>query len=559
MNMNMNVHNILLDNRYIISPELQDALEKGRLPSSPLSVASGDKLLNKNYKGIYLVMFRILKKDSNILVYNYIYYPYIFFSCLFTYLITKDKYINSVIYKEWGDYLTVIDYKFNDSNLEDKFMLNIYNEHFKNLINTMSNTKYIASNYLEMFNFLNRLLYIADNEIMSELIDLACKRHHLEFLQRILGSFMEYDLNKKKLDNDKKEDDVNINIINGCLFVVQDLNLFIEGIKNKNYIVNEGPQKWRGQVNSINNFLNCLDMDFRNSLYLHNLYHIQNRNIDKRFELSKSKFSFNNIHMNLGNVRWYSTKRSIKDERVSTKAIVPSKKSVEVNSTIIKHLECKSLVPWGDNLYSTVGIKLSQKELDMIKLSLFAKSVMIGLLLSDGYIVFSSRSKHGRFGLTQSLAHSSYIYSVFNILAHYCPRYPVFTIRSRFGKPFYSLEIFTRSMSCITELYNDYYINKTKIIKPCIYNDLTPIALAHWIMGDGTFNGISILLCTDSYSIKDIVILINVLIIKYDIHCTIRHHKNIYPRIYILKKDLFKLRLIVQPFMHKSMIYKLGL
>jgi hypothetical protein len=122
-------------------------------------------------------------------------------------------------------------------------MLNIYNEHFKNLINTMSNTKYIASNYLEMFNFLNRLLYIADNEIMSELIDLACKRHHLEFLQRILGSFMEYDLNKKKLDNDKKEDDVNINIINGCLFVVQDLNLFIEGIKNKNYIVNEGPQK----------------------------------------------------------------------------------------------------------------------------------------------------------------------------------------------------------------------------------------------------------------------------------------------------------------------------
>jgi len=32
--------------------------------------------------------------------------------------------------------------------------------------------------------------------------------------------------------------------------------------------------------------------------------------MDPKFELSKNKFSFNNIHMNLGNVKYSSTSRS---------------------------------------------------------------------------------------------------------------------------------------------------------------------------------------------------------------------------------------------------------
>ena len=144
-------------------------------------------------------------------------------------------------------------------------------------------------------------------------------------------------------------------------------------------------------------------------------------------------------------------------------------------------------------------------------------------------------------------------------MAHYCARYPIFNERFRFGKSILNLEILTRSMLCITELYNKFYLNKVKVIKPSIYNDLTSVGLAHWIMGDGTFNGITLLLCTDSYTIKEVVLLINVLIIKYDIHCTIRYYNQRYPRIYILKKYLPKIRQIVLPYMHLSMLYKLGI
>ena len=88
---------------------------------------------------------------------------------------------------------------------------------------------------------------------------------------------------------------------------------------------------------------------------------------------------------------------------------------------------------------------------------------------------------------------------------------------------------------------------------------IPPVALAHWIMGDGTFNGITLLLCTDYYSIKEVVLLINVLVIKYNIYCTIRYYNQRYPRIYILKKCLPKVRQIVLSYMHSSMLYKLGI
>jgi hypothetical protein len=78
---------------------------------------------------------------------------------------------------------------------------------------------------------------------------------------------------------------------------------------------------------------------------------------------------------------------------------------------------------------------------------------MVGLLLSDGYKSYSARSKNGYLSLTQSLSNPYYVYFVYNILSHYCTRYPVFRERHRYGRSIFSLEIHTRSILCITELY----------------------------------------------------------------------------------------------------------
>ena len=82
------------------------------------------------------------------------------------------------------------------------------------------------------------------------------------------------------------------------------MRILIISIKNRNYNINAGPQAHRGRVNSINNKLSRLDMEYRKSLYNHNNYHVSTGSVRR---LNKKKFSFNNIHMNIGSVRWSTT------------------------------------------------------------------------------------------------------------------------------------------------------------------------------------------------------------------------------------------------------------
>jgi hypothetical protein len=87
---------------------------------------------------------------------------------------------------------------------------------------------------------------------------------------------------------------------------------------------------------------------------------------------------------------------------------------------------------------------------------------------------------------------------------------------------------------------------------------LTPIALAHLIMGDATALNYGLIICTDSYSIQDVVRLINVLIIKYRLECSC-YNALTKPRIYIKSKSMPILRDVVKPYMTESMLYKIGL
>src|SRR5437660_5029420 len=69
-----------------------------------------------------------------------------------------------------------------------------------------------------------------------------------------------------------------------------------------------------------------------------------------------------------------------------------------------------------------------------------------------------------------------------------------------------------------------------------------------------------LLLCTNNYSIQDIVRLMNVLMIRYRLECTIhlkRKNNKITHMIYIRQGSMPSLLNIVSPFMHSYMLYKL--
>lgn len=220
---------------------------------------------------------------------------------------------------------------------------------------------------------------------------------------------------------------------------------------------------------------------------------------------------------------------------------------------------------WGTNLESTVGSgRFTKLVSNVIKIAPYQYSVIVGLLLSDGWLIFASKTnKSARLGFAQSGDHSKYLWFVFFSLAHYCSSNPTIRNRTRFDKQNIELEFFTRSLSCFSKLHSLFYVNKVKIIPENIYELLTPVALAHLIMGDGSVQRHGLILCTNSFSVQDVVRLMNVLMIRYRLECTIhikrRQNQKIEYMIYIRQGSMPLLRSIVTSYLHPSMLYKLGL
>jgi hypothetical protein len=98
-----------------------------------------------------------------------------------------------------------------------------------------------------------------------------------------------------------------------------------------------------------------------------------------------------------------------------------------------------------------------------------------------------------------------------------------------------------------------------KILPPLVVliDILTPVALAHVIIGDGARAGNGLVLCTDSFSVEEVSRLITVLYVRYDLDSTLRIYKG-KPRIYIRASSMPTLRNQVRPYMHPSFMYKLG-
>ncbi len=123
---------------------------------------------------------------------------------------------------------------------------------------------------------------------------------------------------------------------------------------------------------------------------------------------------------------------------------------------------------------------------------------------------------------------------------------------------FMNVVVKTRVYAALAILYKQFVVDGVKVIPADIYNLLTPIALAHWIMCDGGRQGTGLVLCTDNFTVIDVVRLVNVFYIKYDIATHI-HYCNGKPRIYINRVELEKLRTAVLPYMCTFSLYKLGL
>lgn len=247
-----------------------------------------------------------------------------------------------------------------------------------------------------------------------------------------------------------------------------------------------------------------------------------------------------------------------------TSIIIPVKLPLnrwqKIHNSIFPPTSCTEIVVFGapNTIGNNLGLAQFTKFLrSSLYIPSFTLGVIIGLILSDAGLSKSTNKGEARLALKQSMIHFPFFWSTFLLLSHYCASVPYIDNTIVKGILYYSLRFDTRALPCFTILYDLFYINKIKVIPIEIYDLLCPVALAYWIMGDGTGNAFKgLYLCTDSFSTIDIVRLMNVLIIRYDITSKI-HNVGGKQRIYIPSKESKKLLTLVGPHMHPSMMYKL--
>lgn len=98
------------------------------------------------------------------------------------------------------------------------------------------------------------------------------------------------------------------------------------------------------------------------------------------------------------------------------------------------------------------------------------------------------------------------------------------------------------------------------VIPKDIFNLFDEVAFSHWISGDGkpSLSG-GLTLCTNSFTIPEVVLLINVLIIRYELECSIHTPRKVQFRKYIYKNSMEKVRNLVAEQLVDGMLYKVHL
>lgn len=188
------------------------------------------------------------------------------------------------------------------------------------------------------------------------------------------------------------------------------------------------------------------------------------------------------------------------------------------------------------------------------------KEIIFGCLLGDGSLELPPRGLNARFGFIQSESKRDYFLSVLNSLSFISSgKFREYShLDKRTNKTYKNLNFWSKALPLLTEFYTSFYKNKVKIV-PSDLSLLTPLALSHWVAQDGSRGSSKgLYLCTDSFTYKDVKRLTQYLIETYNLKCSIHKAGRNY-RIYILAKSVNAVKTLVLPFMHNSMLYKLGI
>lgn len=118
---------------------------------------------------------------------------------------------------------------------------------------------------------------------------------------------------------------------------------------------------------------------------------------------------------------------------------------------IIPNNQIKSIVPYGNLQGNTLGLRLSQTNLNNMFLTQIQIEKIIGLMLGDLHIKKMSRNGAPMIQFNQGFVHLPYILFLFQFLAPICTHYP--SLIQRKDGTFY-LQFYSRCLAALTPIYD---------------------------------------------------------------------------------------------------------
>jgi len=189
-------------------------------------------------------------------------------------------------------------------------------------------------------------------------------------------------------------------------------------------------------------------------------------------------------------------------------------------------------------------------------------NILFGSLLGDCHAEFRNKGNGTRFCFYQESSHVAYLIWLHSLLAGlgYCNS-SLPEIQTRLGKKGVVRKVIrfkTWTYSSLNWVYDLWYVNNIKVVPSNIGDYLNPIALAIWIMDDGSKVGSGLKLCTNSFTYLECLLLVRVLFDNFNLKSTIQSAGvSEQYNIYIWKESMPLLREIVLPYVHPSMKYKI--
>lgn len=183
--------------------------------------------------------------------------------------------------------------------------------------------------------------------------------------------------------------------------------------------------------------------------------------------------------------------------------------------------------------------------------------VILGSLLGDGSLSKMYDNGGTIFKVTHCVKQKEYISYKHSLLKNNSSELKCYQFRDerRKNPDYLEYTFYTKSSNSLNAMYFNWYHPNKVVCKEDLYR-IEPLGLAIWYMDDGykckPYGGCMI--CTNSFSRNDLLIIQQMFKGKFDIEVTLNNQNNM---VYIPSEEYFKFKKLIEPFIIPSMKYKI--